>query len=130
MNKEISPLAIASLAFSCMGALTLGILSIPGIICGMLAKAQVRRGEYGGHSLAQAGVIVGVVVLALWVVIPALILGGFLLRVFAGDNPWIGFAGFSILILLALFPFIFAMIARHRESTLMRRMIAQNRDRN
>ena len=95
----------------------------------MLAKAQVRRGEYGGHSLAQAGVIVGVVVLALWVVIPALVLGGFVLRLVAGDNPWIGFSAFSVLILLALFPFIFTAMVRHRESTLMRRMIAQNRDR-
>lgn len=128
-QKETSPLAIASLAFSCLGALTLGILCIPGIICGSLAKAQVRRGEYSGQSLAQAGIIVGIAVLILWIAIPALFFGSFVFRFLLIDQPWIGALAFCVIILLALLPLAFTSMARRKDSRSLGRLVTQNRNR-
>lgn len=128
-QKETSPLAIASLAFSCLGALSLGILCIPGIICGSLAKAQVRRGEYSGQSLAQAGIIVGIAVLILWISIPALFFGSFVFRFLLIDQPWIGALAFCVIILLALLPLAFTSMARRKDSRSLGRLVTQNRNR-
>lgn len=128
-RKETSPLAIASLAFSCLGALTLGILCIPGIVCGSLAKAQVRRGEYAGHSLAQAGIIVGIAVLILWITVPALFFGGLAIRFLVMEQPWVGAIAFSIVLLLSLLPFAFTSMAKHQDTRALNRLMAQNRHR-
>ena len=128
-HKETSPLAIASLAFSCLGALTMGILCIPGIVCGTLAKAQVRRGEYAGYPLAQAGIIVGIAVLILWVTLPALFFGGAAIRFLVVEQPWIGAIAFSIILLLGLFPFAFTSMAKRKDSRALTRLMAQNRHR-
>jgi hypothetical protein len=128
-RKETSPLAIASLAFSCLGALTMGILCIPGIVCGILAKGQVRRGEYGGHSLAQAGIIVGIAVLIMWGTLPALFLGGSAIRFFVLEQPWIGAIAFSIILILGLLPFAFTSIAKRKDNRALNRLMDQNRHR-
>jgi hypothetical protein len=62
-------LAIASLALSA-GSIVLGPLAflafIPGIVCGHLARGQIRRNPVlGGAGLALAGMVVGYALLAL-----------------------------------------------------------------
>lgn len=128
-DKEISPLAIASLSFSCLGALTLGILAIPGIICGHLAKKQVRLGLYSGHSLAQAGMIVGFAVLILWLVIPLLVFGGIGIVALIVNRPLISALIFVTLILLALLPFAFLKLAKQKDRKSLSRIVSENKDR-
>ncbi len=128
-EKETSPLAIASLAFSGLGALTFGVLCIPGIVCGCIAKGQVRRGEYSGHSLAQAGVIVGTTVLVLWLAIPLLLFGGIVMLYLGQQSPWMAGAAFSILLVLALLPFAFTSMTKRRDSGALNRLVSENRNR-
>lgn len=61
-TQPIAPLAIASLALSCLGGLSSALLVIPGIIFGIIAKKQISDEKYSGYSLAQAGLVVGSVV--------------------------------------------------------------------
>jgi len=128
-TNETSPLAIASLALSCLGVLTAGILAIPGIVCGHLAKKQVRRGEYVGHSLAQAGIVVGIAVLILWVAVPMLIFGGVGLFALAAYNPWITAGLLILIVLLALLPLAFTSMARRRDCRSLHRLVDENRRR-
>lgn len=64
MNREnqIAPLAIASLALSCIGGVGSTIFVIPGIAFGLIAKNQISQEKYSGYGMAQAGVVVGLVV--------------------------------------------------------------------
>ena len=128
-DNETSPVAIASLAFSCLGAVTMGILAIPGIVCGCIAKKQAQRGEYGGQSLAQAGIIVGSAVLILWILIPALVFGGFGFVVIAVKEPWIAGGVFAVMLLLALLPLAFTSMATRRDSRSLRRLVERNQSR-
>lgn len=142
-SLETSPLAIASLAFSCLGAITMGILTIPGIICGVLAKRQIQRGEYTGRPLAQAGIIVGTAVLLLYLAVP-LILISFIAAPAAAPLAASGYEKLEILtrenlgavigltgvfIALVVLPFVFTRTARLREKHALRKVIAMNRTR-
>ena len=138
-SLETSPLAIASLAFSCLGAVTMGILTIPGIICGVLAKRQIQRGESTGRPLAQAGIIVGTAVLLLYLAVPLILISTIAaplairsmgsLDGVARENlgALIGLAG--VLAVLVALPFVFTQAARHREKHALRKVIAVNRTR-
>lgn len=125
--KETSPLAIASLAFSCLGALTAGILAIPGIVCGCMAKKQIERGEYEGRSLAQAGIIVGIAVLVLWIAVPIVLFGGIGLLALAFHSPWTAAGVFGILLVLTLLPLAFTGLAKRRDVKSLRRQVETNR---
>ena len=64
---EFSKLAIASISLSCASVLLLIFGCIPGIICGYLAKAELRQNpKLQGSELAQAGIIVGFCFLGLF----------------------------------------------------------------
>jgi hypothetical protein len=65
VNTRTDGLAIASLILS-LSSLILGPLgSIPGIICGHIARSRVRRDpSLSGDGLAVAGLIVGYLILA------------------------------------------------------------------
>ncbi|MBK1881463.1 DUF4190 domain-containing protein [Luteolibacter pohnpeiensis] len=67
-QKEISPLAIAALAFSCLGALASAPYAILGVVCGFVAKSQAQKGKCSGGALAQSGIVVGFAVLAICLV--------------------------------------------------------------
>ncbi|CAN5227610.1 hypothetical protein BH23VER1_BH23VER1_16940 [soil metagenome] len=127
--KETAPLAIASLALSCLGALSVGILAIPGIVCACIAKKQVRRGEHGGYALAQAGLIVGIAVLILWILIPIVVLGGAGLLALAFHEPWIAAGVVTVVTLLGLLPTAFTSMARRRDSKSLQQLVKQNRAR-
>jgi hypothetical protein len=61
-------MAVASLICSLAGLFTLGIGSIPGVILGHMALPETRSGERSGHGLAIAGLIIGYVQIAGWLI--------------------------------------------------------------
>ena len=66
--------AILALVLSCVGFVTCGITAIVGIIFGHIAMGKIKRGEEDGRGLALAGLIIGYVVIAGWVLYFAIIL--------------------------------------------------------
>jgi hypothetical protein len=53
-----------------IGPITLGLLAAIGaIVTGFMAKAAIKRGEQAGNGLATAGIILGIVHIALWLII-------------------------------------------------------------
>jgi len=66
---QTSNLAIASLVLS-IATLVLGPLGfIPGIICGHMARARIKKdASLGGDGLAKAGLIIGYLFLALGII--------------------------------------------------------------
>lgn len=59
-KPEHSKLAIASLALSCSSILLGPFGCIPGIVCGYMARAEIKRDDrLLGEQLAKAGIIVG-----------------------------------------------------------------------
>lgn len=59
--------AILALVLSCVGFVTCGVTAIVGVIFGHIAMGKIKRGEEEGHGMAVAGLIVGYVVIAGWV---------------------------------------------------------------
>jgi hypothetical protein len=78
-KSSYSPLAIASIAFSCASPVLWPFGFVPGIILGYLAKAELRRNPgLRGAELATAGIWVGygflalsALLLGLWLVLRA-----------------------------------------------------------
>ncbi|EME57471.1 DUF4190 domain-containing protein [Amycolatopsis decaplanina] len=60
-------MAVASLVCSLIG-LIMCFPAILGIIFGHIALGKAKRGEAGGQGMAQAGMIIGYVVTALWLI--------------------------------------------------------------
>lgn len=60
-------MAVASLVCSLIG-LVMCFPAILGIIFGHIALSKAKRGEAGGQGMAQAGMIIGYVVTALWLI--------------------------------------------------------------
>lgn len=58
--------AILALVLSCVGFVTCGLASIAGVVFGHIALGRIKRGEEDGRGLALAGVIIGYVVIAGW----------------------------------------------------------------
>ncbi|MDD5348635.1 MAG: DUF4190 domain-containing protein [Chthoniobacteraceae bacterium] len=83
MKQETDGFAIASLVLSILTFILGPLGCVPGIICGHIARARIRKNpELSGAGLAQAGLIVGYLFLAflvlcvflfmqIWVVGPA-----------------------------------------------------------
>jgi hypothetical protein len=71
-RPHYSRLAIVSLSLSCASVLLGPLASIPGIVCGYLARAEIKRdGRILGDDLAKAGIIVGYLFLTLFALIIA-----------------------------------------------------------
>jgi hypothetical protein len=62
-----SCLAIAALVLGILGLL-LSPLSIPAIICGALGVGRTGEGKMGGHGIAVAGLVLGCISLAVWLI--------------------------------------------------------------
>ena len=57
-------MAIGSLVCSILGVFTSGLLAIPGVVLGHLARGQIRQTGQGGDGLALAGLILGYLMIA------------------------------------------------------------------
>ncbi len=67
-GSRTSGLAVASLICSCVGLFIGYFGTIPGIVCGVKANAQIKREPgLGGKGLATAGLLTGIIVSLLWV---------------------------------------------------------------
>lgn len=66
--------AIISLVLSCVGFVTCGVTAIIGVIFGHIAMGKIKRGEEEGHGMAVAGLIIGYVVIAGWLLYAAFII--------------------------------------------------------
>ena len=66
-----------------IGPISVGLLAAIGaIVVGMMAKGAIKRGEQTGNGLATAGIILGIVHIALWIIglILAMVFGVALLK--------------------------------------------------
>jgi hypothetical protein len=66
--------AILALVLSCVGLATCGVTAIVGVIFGHIAMGRIKRGEEDGRGMALAGVIIGYVVIAGWLLYLAIII--------------------------------------------------------
>ncbi|SEQ13198.1 protein of unknown function [Lentzea xinjiangensis] len=66
--------AILALVLSCVGFVTCGVTAIVGVIFGHIAMGRIKRGEEEGRGMALAGIIVGYVVIAGWLLYLAIII--------------------------------------------------------
>ena len=60
--------AIASLVLGCVGIFTCGLGSVLAVIFGFIARNQIRQRGEQGNGMALAGIILGFVFLALFVI--------------------------------------------------------------
>lgn len=128
--EEVSPLAIASLALSCLGALSFGLISVVGVICGVMAKRRIESGSCKGYPLAQAGIIVGSVVIVFWVVMPVLFFGGMfgisLLERLVAGVPRLFLLGLLVVLTgVVVVPFLFLKLSKRKESQVWRELSAR-----
>jgi len=79
-SPVVSPLAVSSLVLGILGAFSLGVLSIPGIIYGFLALSRIKKskGMLGGRGLAISGIAVGGVTVLIWLSLSAVFVSYFL----------------------------------------------------
>lgn len=71
--------AIASLVLGCVGIFTCGLGSVLAVIFGFIARSQIRQRGEQGNGMALAGIILGFVVIALfviWVIVVAITASG------------------------------------------------------
>ncbi|MEV5411782.1 DUF4190 domain-containing protein [Thermopolyspora sp. NPDC052614] len=70
-------LAIASLILGILGFFTCGITSVLAVVFGHVAVGQIKRSGEQGHGMAVAGLIMGYIQTALWVLVWVFYLGLF-----------------------------------------------------
>ena len=61
------PLAAVALIASCVGIILGPLGSVPGVICGHIARRRISRSGAKGVGLASAALVIGYVFLAAWV---------------------------------------------------------------
>ncbi|MGR6920402.1 DUF4190 domain-containing protein [[Actinomadura] parvosata] len=83
-----SGVAVASLIFGIIGFVgswcLFGIPSLVAVVLGHVAARQTKRGMKGGHGMAVAGLVLGYLV-----IVPALVVSGFLLANPSTVAEWI-----------------------------------------
>jgi hypothetical protein len=65
-RRRTNGLATASLVLALAQLVTLGATAIPAVVCGHVAKAQIRRQDEEGDGMATAGLVLGWIGVALW----------------------------------------------------------------
>ncbi len=69
VHRPVAPnsgLAIASLVLGLLCLPTFGMLAIPAVVTGHLARTQIRRGEESGDGMAVTGLLLGYLSIAAW----------------------------------------------------------------
>ena len=65
-RRPANGLAIASLVLGLMCLPTAGTLAVPAVVCGHLARTQIRRTGEEGDGMATAGLVIGWLSIAGW----------------------------------------------------------------
>lgn len=68
-DQHTNAMATAAFALGILEFLTLGLTAIPAIICGHIARGQIRRTAEQGDGMAVTGLVLGYLAIALGVVI-------------------------------------------------------------
>ena len=66
VRRRTNGMAQASLGLGLAQLCTLGLTAVPALICGYVAKSQIRRQDEEGDGLATAGIVLGWIGVALW----------------------------------------------------------------
>ncbi|MFC1417194.1 DUF1707 and DUF4190 domain-containing protein [Streptacidiphilus cavernicola] len=67
--RRTNGLAKASLALALAQIVTLGVTAVPALVCGHIAKGQIRRDGEEGDGLATAGIVLGWIGAAFWLLV-------------------------------------------------------------
>ncbi len=59
-------LAIAAMVLGAAEVFTLGLTAIPAVLCGHLARRQIRQSGQGGDGLATGGLVLGYLAIIFW----------------------------------------------------------------
>jgi hypothetical protein len=60
-------MAIAALVCACVGLACYGVPSLVGVVLGIVSLNQIKQTGQQGRGMALAGIIVGGVVIAIWI---------------------------------------------------------------
>ena len=80
-------MAIASLVLGVAEFFTVGLTAIPAVICGHIARRQMRQTLERGEGLATGGLVLGYMAIVFWSVILAALLVGVAFSVSRGGGP-------------------------------------------
>ena len=86
-------LARASLVLGVAEFFTMGLTAIPAIICGHMAKREMRQTGQRGDGLATSGLVLGYMAVIFWGVLIALSIVGAVISASGGGVPGGGFGG-------------------------------------
>jgi len=88
-RPRTSALAVASLVLSCISFFAWPLGFLPGIICGHLARREIRRNPgMEGDGMALAGLIIGYIFLAMFAFLVLFLIPAFFyLNIHARPNP-------------------------------------------
>jgi uncharacterized membrane protein len=67
VHQSLNSLAVASLACGVAQWFTLGVTAIPAVVCGHMARRQIRRTGESGGGLAIAGLVLGWIGVTMWI---------------------------------------------------------------
>ncbi|GHH68376.1 DUF1707 and DUF4190 domain-containing protein [Kitasatospora indigofera] len=69
MQRPTNGVAVASMVLGLLCVPTVGTLALPAVICGHIAKTQIRARHEEGDGMATAGLVIGYLSLAGWVLL-------------------------------------------------------------
>lgn len=67
--RRTDPLAVAALVLGLAGFVTFGTTALPAVVCGYLARARARERNESGDGMATAGLVLGWLGTAGWVLL-------------------------------------------------------------
>lgn len=68
-SRGTSGMAVASMVLGLVGLVLCGLTSIPGVICGHVAIARIKRTGEEGHGLAVAGLVMSYITIIMWLLL-------------------------------------------------------------
>ena len=68
-QRPTNGMAVASLVLGIIGLVFCGLTSIPGVICGHVAIARIKRTGEEGHGLAVAGLVMSYITIIMWLLL-------------------------------------------------------------
>ena len=67
--RRTNGVAVAALILGVAEVWTLGLTAVPALICGHVARAQIRERRQEGSGMATAGIVLGWLAVAFWVLV-------------------------------------------------------------